>query len=263
MLIRIRVNTVRLVYWLGEQIINNSLLKIEEIECLGTWFENCIKAYVLHLDLFAPIPNEHWQNLNINERNRAEKFLLHADKVRFVITRSILKQLLSDFIGTTINEITFKENKFGKPSLVNSNFNKDFLQFNISHSGNKALIGFSNEDLIGVDIQQVIEFENHKELLDSYIYSNEELTRIHSNRAEKIDLCKTWIMKEAVVKAAGCGLSCDITSFSIIRDKKRKSIFKVKSKALNWNGIRILFLNYDENYSLAIATMKATDYINN
>ena len=153
----------------------------------------------------------HWQNLDETERIRAARFRVEADRLRFVIARSGLRQLLGQRLGTPAHEIGFASNAFGKPMLRDV---PRALHFNASHSGDWVLIVLDAAAPIGIDVEAV---RPELACLDDFdsVLSPRELRLLRAlpalRRAEAF--ARIWVRKEAYVKALGDGLSrslCDI-----------------------------------------------------
>lgn len=234
---------------------DNSLVSLKQIFPPKQLDYYGIALYLVDLCLTAQIDPQHWQLLDVNEQRRASRFHQHADKIRFVVTRVALKSVLAKRIDSQITDITFSKSEFGKLRLSCKLPKADKQAFNVSHSGNKSLIAVADADKgeIGVDIEQIQSF-SHQEELKSYIYSKEELAAVSYHQLDKALLCQNWVMKEAVLKAVGCGLTYDMSSFSIIKHRRHDEIFKVNDIP-SWSETLIWLYKYDEDYIAALAAM--------
>src|SRR3990172_6742283 len=72
------------------------------------------------------------QTLSPDECARANRFRFDRDKNRFIAARGLLREILSHYLGTMPEEITFIYNAQGKPALRNDTYQKN-LRFNVSH----------------------------------------------------------------------------------------------------------------------------------
>lgn len=97
----------------------------------------------------------------------------------------------------------------GKPVFRNG-----AIQFSISHSGGAVLLAFGTKTL-GVDIEYVKEV---KLKIAERFFTGEEYGWIAEQEKErqKDVFCQIWTGKEAVVKAAGGGLTLPLDQFSVL-----------------------------------------------
>ena len=110
------------------------------------------EVHRLRVSAEMPRLEQHWRHLDSAERQRADRFRNEADRARFVIARSSLRQLLARRIGIASGEIRFGENEFGKPLLQHAPV---ALHFNSSHSGDWVLHAIDSVAPIGIDVEAV------------------------------------------------------------------------------------------------------------
>lgn len=164
----------------------------------------------------APRFEQHWQHLNDGERQRAGRFRTQADRLRFVIARSTLRQLLAQRLGVSSHDIEFGENEFGKPFLQNAHLAP---HFNSSHSGDWILHALDTTAPIGIDVEAVRTDMAHIDQFER-VLSPEEFAQLNDvpaiHRAHAF--ARVWVRKEAYVKALGEGMSRPLPDISIIVD---------------------------------------------
>jgi 4'-phosphopantetheinyl transferase len=154
-------------------------------------------------------------NLSSDEIARANRFHFEKDKGRFAQCRSVLRDILSDYLGIPGAEIRFEYLKGGKPRVVVDQ-NPGGLQFNVSHSANVALIAVGSEHQLGVDIEKIRSDVDDVELAERFFSVRErsELGALPDHlRLAGFFAC--WTRKEAFLKATGDGLSFPLTDFSV------------------------------------------------
>jgi 4'-phosphopantetheinyl transferase len=109
--------------------------------------------------------------------------------------------------------VRFVYNASGKPALSPEFGSR--LKFNLSHSGDLALIAIAADAEIGVDLEYVAQLDYAE--IARHVFSAAELdqfNRLPSHRhAQAFFSC--WTKKEAYVKACGEGLAIPLTSFSV------------------------------------------------
>lgn len=140
--------------------------------------------------------------LDGNERLRAATFLREEDRYRFVIARASLRRILSSYLRLDPSKIRFATTEFGKPYLPDSH-----LHFNVSHSGDWAVIGIAGRP-IGIDIEQICPIKE----LDSLVaecFSQAERKQLDAAKdQDKLKgFYRFWCRKEAYLKAIGRGFA--------------------------------------------------------
>lgn len=143
--------------------------------------------------------------LSDDERGRSARFRFERDRRRFVVARGALRDLLARYVGTDPGQIQFVYNAFGKPAL-SSEFGSR-LKFNLSHSGDCALIAVAADADVGVDVEQVRALPEQPDVARRFFSAAEieELNRVPSAlRTQAFFRC--WTKKEAYGKARGDGL---------------------------------------------------------
>ncbi len=179
-----------------------------------------IHIYLIKLDLFDS--KECIQYLTMNEKIRAEKFKIVEKKNQFIITRSVLRILLSIVMNKSYKKNDFFYGESGKPSIKELLNNKS-IEFNVSHSENYALIAVTLSNKVGIDIQLMDFHIDHKKLSKRYFSEQEynELKKVHDDN--KCDaFYRIWTQKESFVKATGYGLKFGLKHFSILLDNDCK-----------------------------------------
>ena len=185
--------------------------------------KNQIHLWRAHLDLPAIVVNELTNLLSADEIERANKFCFPEHKRRFIVARSILRQLLSNYLHLNPKDLEFAYSNLGKPSIIQSN-KISFLQFNLSHSQEYALFGFSNYHLIGVDLEYLRTMSDASKIAERF-FSPREFNLISNLPLEQQSqlFFKLWTAKEAYLKAVGTGLSGSLASVDIGLDQNHQT----------------------------------------
>ena len=156
-----------------------------------------------------------WKTLSKDERERAKRFRFEKDRLQFVVSRGILRQLLGNYLSVPAESLRFLSSANGKPSLAEE-FRQSRLQFNISHSGEIVLLAFTIERELGIDIE-LIQPEMATEEVALGHFSAQEVAVYRalpeSLRSEAFFNC--WTRKEAFIKAIGEGFSCPLDAFDV------------------------------------------------
>lgn len=184
--------------------------------------------------------------LTPEEIKKSKRFHFAKDQIRFILARGLLREHLSHHINKVPQSIQFLSNRFGKPYIES-----DDLYFNVSHSGNKILLIFSNKP-VGIDVEQ-LKTDTHYLALAKRFFTQEEhtyLNELPSNQRQE-GFFKLWVCKEAVIKAIGRGLSHDLKSFTIDIAKSSPEI-QFSNKEMD---ISLDFITTDHAYFAAYAVI--------
>lgn len=151
------------------------------------------------------------QLLNADERARGDRFYFSRHKRRFKTARATLRVILAKYLNTAPDRLEFTYNAYGKPSVVNS----QKLQFNISHTGDLAILAVGKSFPLGVDIEHYSArpYEGiAKNLFSDQEYA--ELMKVSSSLKPAV-FFHVWAQKEAFIKACGLGLSYPTKDFNV------------------------------------------------
>jgi len=92
--------------------------------------------------------------LTDDERSRAASSG-PEERSRFVMARGTLRILLARHLGMLPEEVRFTYGEHGKPTLTGDAPGR--LRFSVSHTGDLALLAFTTEREVGVDVERVRE----------------------------------------------------------------------------------------------------------
>jgi len=157
---------------------------------------------------------------------RAEAYLSRDEQARaanfkrgrhdYLATRLLLRAVLARYIHQPAATLAFARSTSGKPRLLDSP-----ISFNLSHSGQQAVLAVGLSPLLGVDLEQVKATRNYLGIAHQYFANNElqwlsELTA--ENRAS--GFYRLWTLKEATIKALGGTIagSLDKLCFQLAND---------------------------------------------
>lgn len=144
--------------------------------------------------------------LDESELIRANQFKFDFLKERFIQAHGQLRQILIHYLGENPR---INKTEQGKPYL------KDFLafQFNLSHSGTKAVCAVTLDTPVGIDI----ECTNSQKKIDvlsmaERFFSQKEFQLLKSAEHPHQLFFKLWTRKEAYIKLLGKKLLHEIKS---------------------------------------------------
>ncbi len=195
------------------QQLKKKILSIDKLQLKLS--ENEVQIWNFDLNNYLNLIDKFANILSIDELNRAGKFYFGRDKNWFIVSRGLLRVLVSVYTGIPAKEINFVFNNFGKPLLSPENNNTD-LHFNLSHSKNYMSAGFVIGAQIGIDVELVKPLKDHLEIAKRF-FSASEVEQLISFPADKIldGFYSCWTAKEAVIKLSGEGLSFPLKEFDV------------------------------------------------
>ncbi|MCE7914457.1 MAG: hypothetical protein DYH15_07190 [Nitrosomonas sp. PRO4] len=206
-----------------------------------------VEVWQLELDLQMAIKECDLASLSETERTHALRFYAHADRVRSIATRSLLRKLLAEKTASQPEALHFVTNEYGKPGL------RDYggIEFNVSHSGSFALIALSMAGAVGVDI------ERHDRQIDVRNLSQYVFTRIErENQLETREaFIQTWVAKESVLKALGVGIANHLQAISILSDDNQNCRIVHENPA--WEDLKVWWIPAPDGYAAALATISS------
>ena len=146
------------------------------------------------------------------ERDRAFRFGFHHLYASFVIAHGVLRHLLGRYLNCDPAKVSLVYGLKGKPAVESSSS----LQFNMTHSGDLALIALFLRREIGVDVEQIRPIPDVQQIANRFFCPAEAcevMSFPQTERERAFFLC--WTRKEAYIKATGDGLSAPLGSFRV------------------------------------------------
>ncbi len=209
-----------------------------------------VDVWRLSLNLLTDSVKSLESTLSADETKRAARFHFEVDKNRFIVAHGVLRRIVGRYLHNDPAELTFSVNDYGKPALVNS-----ALEFNLSHSGDSALIAITQGRKIGVDVERIRQGISSHVIAQQY-FSKAEVAELQSlpieQRGSAFFTC--WTRKEAYIKAQGLGLSLPLESFDVSLAPGHPAILRAtrpdEKESARWT---LRSLDIDPNYAGAVA----------
>ncbi len=170
-----------------------------------------IHVWLAHLEDAHGAPSLSASVMSAGEQARARRFVFDRDRRRFSAARVFLRRLLAWYVGSDPADLRFDTGPHGKPSLAGGR-----PEFNLSHSGDVAVVAISGAGEVGVDIEAIRPLDDGQAIAGRFFATGEaeRLRRLAPElRDEAFFAC--WTRKEAFVKAIGEGLSHPLDSFEV------------------------------------------------
>ena len=231
-----------------------------DIGAIHIWylFTNEIHDLELIDSYFEIISNDEFEKIN--------KYIFDKDRHSCLLTRALIRYVLSRYVNKKPYQWEFSINDYGKPAIKNIPENQLF-KFNISHTDGLIALALTTTGDIGIDIENLErnktknKSENKPETkidnisIAKRFFSQKEAVII-KNAAQntKMELfLDFWTLKEAYIKARGMGLSIPLDKFYFtITDNNIDIGFdsEINDIPENWQFFK---LNLDNKYKMSIA----------
>jgi 4'-phosphopantetheinyl transferase len=186
-----------------------------------------VHVWRIALSSFASQELTFFEILSKDEIQRAERFHFPQHRLRFIIARGMLRNILALYTGFKAKDINFIYGPRGKPYLSSPNVN---IQFNVSHSEDVAVIALAQYE-VGIDIEKIK--TNYHEGIAERFFSDAEQADLAllSKQLQPEAFYQLWAYKEALIKVTGAGLYVPLGDFTVS--------WKAPSQAveLNYQGV--------------------------
>jgi 4'-phosphopantetheinyl transferase len=196
--------------------------------------ERDVHIWNVDLNLDLDQINQFSQFLTAQERQRAAKFINPLHGSRWTVARGYLRQILSGYLDLTPAEVVFSYGQQGKPAVEGHD-----LQFNLSHSGDRAVYAVSAKDPVGIDVEYIHSLPA-TDLVDRFFSANEQAI-FHRLPAslQQAAFFHAWTQKEAYLKACGTGLSTPLDQIEVSIDPRTPAAIIATPTNQTWQIIKL------------------------
>lgn len=206
-----------------------------------------VDVWRIYVDLPTATVKRMESVLSADETERAARFRFPADKQRYIVAHGCLRDILARYLNCEPAGLRFSTNQYGKPAV-----NDHTLEFNLSHSGDFALVGVTRNRSIGVDVERIRTMMDFERVARRF-FSQNEVTELMSFPLDQRQRAffECWARKEAYIKAHGLGLSLPLDSFDVSLDEPAllRTARPDPSESARWT---MLSLAVDPGYAGAV-----------
>jgi 4'-phosphopantetheinyl transferase len=155
------------------------------------------------------------QLLNTAEKEQETRFYFARDRHRYLITRALVRTVLSRYVPIDPKDWVFSTNFYGRPYIVNEEPEDACLSFNISHTHSLIVLAVTRQTAVGVDVENFRAREVSIEIAQHYFAAPEVAALAAAPPDQRqYRFFEYWTFKEAYIKARGMGLSLPLDKFS-------------------------------------------------
>jgi 4'-phosphopantetheinyl transferase len=150
-------------------------------------------------------------SLDATEMERARGYMRTEDRWRFEVGAGVLRAVMGAMVGVKPADVVVERRcrscsrPHGRPRVVGSNFD-----LSISHSGKIVGVALSKVGAVGLDVQDFVQLDP---LVFGPLIAGSDCPELDSE-----SLLRTWVRKEALVKATGEGLNRPFADIEITAD---------------------------------------------
>jgi 4'-phosphopantetheinyl transferase len=149
------------------------------------------------------------------ERERAARFRFAEHRSAFVAGRGVQREILGRYTGVEPGAVAYRESPHGKLYLAGAAA-RTGVRFNLSNSGDLALLALAEQRELGVDLEQLRPMSDAMDVARRFFSAPEnEVFAALDESIREMAFFRCWTRKEAYIKAVGEGLSMPLDRFDV------------------------------------------------
>ena len=197
--------------------------------------------------------DEYRRRLPREEVEREQRFVFEDSRLQYLLSRALVRTVLSHYTGNDFRAWEFTKNAYGKPSVaVPAGLP---FEFNLSHTSGLVACGVSLRRDLGVDVEDLASASDNLHLARRYFAAAEaDVLETLPPERQPAAFLRFWTLKEAFIKARGMGLSIPLDDFAFSLDEDRPPAISFRShdreNPANWQFAQ---LRVDSRYQIALA----------
>jgi len=188
--------------------------------------------------------------LTEDERKKRDRFRFEKDQHSCLVTRALVRTVLSRYEDVDPKDWRFVMNDYGRPEIAEPQ-SAHTLKFNLSHTNGLIACIVARERESGVDVE---DRERSGKLLDvaDRFFSPTEVAALRKlPEKEQLDrFFLYWTLKESYIKARGMGLAIPLSHFSFLFENSISIAFdpRLEDDPESW---QFTALSYSRRHAVA------------
>lgn len=190
-------------------------LRAPEVPPLG---DAEVHVWTMRLDASLGALAELEAALSPAERAAQARYVRPRDRAMFALSHATRRALLGAYVGVPAGALAFATGAQGKPHL---DAIETDVRFNVSHSGDVALLAVARGRELGVDVEEIRASADLDAIARAQFSPHEQSDLRRAGTSDEARLhafFACWSRKEAVIKAIGMGLSFPLAAFDVAID---------------------------------------------
>jgi len=149
-----------------------------------------------------------------DEARKCRRLIFARHRHRCLVTRALVRTVLSKYAAIDPSAWTFELNEHGKPEIASGRCDLP-LRFNLSHTRGLVACAVALRREVGVDVEWLGRSARTVDVADRF-FSPSEVRDLHAAPAgeRRERFFRYWTLKESYIKARGFGLALPLGRFS-------------------------------------------------
>lgn len=152
--------------------------------------------------------------LTPDEHERMARLIFDRDRQRFLLTRALVRTMLSRYASVAPADWRFIANVHGRPEIVDRPAGVPDLRFNVSHTDGLIACAVTIGREVGVDVEHIGRRLTHDVPARFFAPSEVADLRALPKGEQARVFFDYWTLKEAYIKARGFGLALPLGDFA-------------------------------------------------
>lgn len=200
--------------------------------------------------------------LTPGERAQHSRFVFEKDRHRYLVTRALVRTVLSRYAAVRPKDWVFEAGEYGRPAISNPDPYARRLSFNVSHCDDLVVLAIAIDREIGIDTESTRR-EAPLDLAYHY-FSPREIAALRALPlgARALRFWELWTFKESYIKARAMGLSLPLDKISFLFEQEG-SIAAAFEPEIEADDDRWQFWQFrpDEHHLVALCVERVFDQV--
>ena len=169
--------------------------------------------------------------LSAGERAQELRFYFSRDRRRYLVTRALVRTVLSRYAHVEPRDWLFSTGPHGRPEIANVATKESGLSFNLSHTHALIVLAVAVRRAVGVDVENIRHQDISIETANRF-FAPAEVTALAAvpRHRQKDRFFEYWTFKESYIKARGMGLSLPLDEFSFQYPSNRSVCLSIEPR---------------------------------
>ncbi len=197
--------------------------------------------------------------LSETERTQQQRFYFARDRQRYLVTRALVRTVLSRYAAISPSQWVFSPDAYGKPHIANDVHLDNTISFNITHSGSFIILAVTTGRALGLDTENRVTRKASLDVAGHY-FAPAEVADLFSQPVEQQQyrFFEYWTLKESYIKARGMGLSIPLDQFSFyFPDEKKVELAILPSLNDNASRWRFWQILLEDEYLVSVCAERS------